>query len=189
MTELSFGIGCDLYNGALTDDKAATLTASGCTSANHTGPSVIVINDKATRYQGGGASRHNDDDGKMYTLDTGCLHAVAFMAGQGAKARSIGAVKDGSPTLKASPSGLNQVPTVVYPAIARTLTAEGADASPCIDRGQNVVALDCRNLKGNHELSGTIQAKSNGGISLNYINPVIYDARGNGNGGTAVTLT
>lgn len=33
--------------------------------------------------------------------------------------------------------------------------------------------LDCRNLAGNEELSGTLQAKSGSGYSLNYINPVL----------------
>ncbi|MDD4433608.1 MAG: DNA cytosine methyltransferase, partial [Parabacteroides sp.] len=39
---------------------------------------------------------------------------------------------------------------------------------------QPVGSLDCRNLSANHELSGTLQAKNNGGRSLNYINPVAY---------------
>lgn len=55
------------------------------------------------------------------------------------------------------------------------------------------VCLDCRNMTANEELSATLQAKANGGQSLNYINPVaeplIYDARGNGNGQTSPTMT
>lgn len=39
-----------------------------------------------------------------------------------------------------------------------------------------VVYLDCRNMTAKEELSGTLQAKSNGGQSLNYINPVCYAA-------------
>ena len=35
-------------------------------------------------------------------------------------------------------------------------------------------AVDCRNMAVNEELSGTLQAKANGGHSLNYINPVVY---------------
>ena len=35
-------------------------------------------------------------------------------------------------------------------------------------------AVDCRNMAVNEELSGTLQAKENGGHSLNYINPVVY---------------
>ena len=38
----------------------------------------------------------------------------------------------------------------------------------------DVVALDCRNLNGTAELSGTLQAKATGGHSLNYQNPVAY---------------
>ena len=66
--------------------------------------------------------------------------------------------------------------SVVYPEVARTLTAEH-DSSPCVDRGQNVVAIDCRNLNANIEISGTLQAKTNGGYSLNYQNPVVYDGK------------
>ena len=66
--------------------------------------------------------------------------------------------------------------SVVYPEVARTLTAEH-DSSPCVDRGQNVVAIDCRNLNANIEISGTLQAKTNGGQSLNYQNPVVYEPR------------
>lgn len=55
------------------------------------------------------------------------------------------------------------------------------------------VCIDCRNMTANEELSATLQAKGNGGQSLNYINPVaeplIYDARGNGNGITSPTMT
>ena len=43
-----------------------------------------------------------------------------------------------------------------------------------------VVAMDCRNLTGNEEISGTLQAKNQGGHSLNFINPVVYAIEGNG---------
>ena len=39
------------------------------------------------------------------------------------------------------------------------------------DDVDTVVSVDCRNLCENEELSGTIQAKENGGYSLNYQNP------------------
>lgn len=62
-----------------------------------------------------------------------------------------------------------------------------------IDRPAVAFALDCRNTTANEELSATLQAKGNGGQSLNYINPVaeplIYDARGNGDGITSPTMT
>lgn len=62
-----------------------------------------------------------------------------------------------------------------------------------IDRPAVAFAFDCRNMTVNEELSATLQAKDNGGQSLNYINPVaeplIYDARGNGDGQTSPTMT
>lgn len=36
-------IGCDLYNGELTGETAATLGANSCLSANHAGPSVLCF--------------------------------------------------------------------------------------------------------------------------------------------------
>lgn len=51
--------------------------------------------------------------------------------------------------------------------------------SPCIGaQCQATVgvayAADCRNLRLTEEVSGTLQAKENGGFSLNYQNPVVY---------------
>lgn len=56
--------------------------------------------------------------------------------------------------------------------------------SPECNQGGMVVVktIDCRNIALNDELSGTLQAKENGGQSLNYQNPVVYDARCIGNG-------
>lgn len=113
---------------------------------------------------------------------------AAFMGGQGSKAGSIGYSEQVSPTLKSVLSGGNTVPDVVYPEKARTLAARH-DSSPCADRGQNVVALDCRNLIGNADISGTLQAKNEGGFSLNFVNPVVYDCRGNGSGDIVPNLT
>ena len=83
--------------------------------------------------------------------------AICFKARQGAKARSIGASETVTPTL-GSEAGGNSVPGICYPQVDRTLTAEAA--SPCIDRGQNVVCYDargngdgthCPTLTGDHE--------------------------------------
>ena len=124
-----------------------------------------------------------------YTLNTLDRPAVvaAFMGGQGEKAGGIAYSEGVSPTLKSSLSGGNTAPDVVHPSVARTLTARH-DSSPCADRGQNVVALDCRNLNGS-DVSATLQAKSGGGHSLNYQNPVVYDCWGNGEGEIAPTVT
>jgi DNA (cytosine-5)-methyltransferase 1 len=64
----------------------------------------------------------------------------AFMAGQAKNARSIAYNESVSPTLKGSPSGLNQVPCICEPELARALMARG-DSSPCADRGQNIIAF------------------------------------------------
>ena len=112
----------------------------------------------------------------------------SFMGGQGEKAGGIGYGEQVSPTLKSVLSGSNTVPDVVYPEKARTLAARH-DSSPCIDRGQSIVLLDCRNMVGNDGISGTLQAKNEGGFSLNFVNPVVYDCRGNGSGDTVPNLT
>ena len=64
---------------------------------------------------------------------------------------------------------------VCYPDVARSLLARH-DSSPCADRGQNVVCygVDCRNVKIEREKTHTIQAKANGGISLNCTPSVCY---------------
>jgi DNA (cytosine-5)-methyltransferase 1 len=40
------------------------------------------------------------------------------------------------------------------------------------DERSAVASIDCRNLRENGDISGTLQAKSSGGYSLNYQNPV-----------------
>lgn len=49
---------------------------------------------------------------------------LAFSAGQGAKAGGIGAQIEVAPTLKASASGTNMVPVVVYPETYHTITTQ-----------------------------------------------------------------
>lgn len=58
-----------------------------------------------------------------------------------------------------------------------------------VDRPAVAYGVDCRNGALSKDVSGTLQAKPNGGESLNCINPVVYDARGNGDGTVAPTLT
>lgn len=65
---------------------------------------------------------------------------------------------------------------------ARTLDLNGGNPA-CNQGGVCVVSVDRRNMAINNEKSGTLQAKNEGGFSLNFINPVVYDARGNGEGG------
>ena len=65
---------------------------------------------------------------------------AGFVGRQGAKSGSVGYETNKAPTLR---QGITS--DVVYPSVARTLTAEH-DASPCIDRGQNML---CYALQGN----------------------------------------
>lgn len=46
--------------------------------------------------------------------------------------------------------------------------------SNTVDRPAVAYSADCRNMRLNEEISGTLQAKGNGGYSLNYQNPVVY---------------
>ncbi len=85
-----------------------------------------------------------------YTLNTIDRPAICFKPGQGAKARTLGESETSAPTL-ASEAGGNAVPGVVY-------------------------AFDCRNMRANNRLSATLQAKTNGGQSLNFQNPVVYSS-------------
>jgi len=110
---------------------------------------------------------------------------------------------------------------VCYPETARTLAARH-DSSPCVDRGQNVVAYTAKRFSEYDEGCGTLRANGRdvGGVrrasSLSvlcyecqnvctdadkaftlqagrpdqqHIPTVVYDARGNGDGDTAPTMT
>lgn len=149
-----------------------------------------------------------------YTLNTIDRPAICFKAGQGAKARSIEASETVTPTL-GSEAGGNSVPAVCYPRvfhsltasnarnvesaqrpncicypqIARTLTAE-ADASPCIDRGQNVVCYDTTQITSPQNYSNPKNGDPCHPLAAQQHPPlVVYDARGNGDGAHCPTLT
>lgn len=136
-------VGLDLYNLGVTGDVAASLTTATGQGPANTGPSVLV---------------------------------AAFSAGQGEKAGGIGWQEECSPSLKAAASGTNMTPTVMVQQ-AFGLYKESEVGSACKQRDHKdatdlVVSVDCRNGYENNELSGTIQAKENGGQSLDYINHV-----------------
>jgi DNA (cytosine-5)-methyltransferase 1 len=124
--------------------------------------SAIPINDKATRYKGGGPTRN--DDG----------------AGNGL---GIGKLGDPSPTVTAGDH--HAVATVFNRQrsdrfkeqdIACTQSArQYRDATDLICQkgvAAGVSAVDCRNYKEIGDISGTLQAKDRPGYSLNYQNPV-----------------
>ena len=84
-------------------------------------------------------------------------------------------------------------PAVVYPGVGITSKENASNPKPgdpaptistdsrnyLVQEQQKTYAADCRNLDLNEELSGTLQAKNQGGHSLNYINPVVYSAKEN----------
>lgn len=124
-----------------------------------------------------------------YTLNTIDRPAICFKAGQGGKARSLGESETVAPTL-GSEAGGNSVPSVCYPQIARSLTAE-ADASPCIDRGQNVVCIQNTGYGwwNQGDIAETLRTPTGGdGTKANLV-VELYDARGNGDGTHCPTLT
>jgi DNA (cytosine-5)-methyltransferase 1 len=84
-----------------------------------------------------------------------CEPIGVFMAGQGAKARTIGYSEDAAPTLKSTNSGGNTVPSVVF-------------------------GVDCRNASLDAETTHTLQAKPGGGFSLNCTPSVCYASTGYG---------
>lgn len=106
-------------------------------------------------------------------------YVAAFMGGQGAKARTIAYSEEVSPSIKSVPSGSNTVPDVCYAVRTRNTMANGwgvAENANTLDtsEGQAVAySVDCRNMNLTKE-HGTLQAKENGGQSLNYMGAVCY---------------
>ena len=165
---------------------------------------IILRHNKLGKGTGFGAGKAGDP---AFTLQATHPHMVAgFVGRQGAKSGSVGFEKGKAPTLR---QGITS--DVVYPNVARTLTAEH-DASPCIDRGQNML---CYALQGNG-IDRALTAGCNGSgwreqacYTLNTIDrhgvcyapngnhygtggdaaAVVYDCRGNGDGFHVPTLT
>jgi DNA (cytosine-5)-methyltransferase 1 len=124
---------------------------------------------------------------------------AAFMGGQGVKAGGIGYQEEVSPTLKASPSGGNTVPDVVYALQGNGI--DRADTAGCngkgwredqmytlntIDRPALCFANRPFNAGDTSDVVKTLcatEASKQPGIT------VVYDARGNGDGEKAATIT
>lgn len=156
----------------------------------------IPIQDKATRCNGGGETRDNDGAGNGLgignsgdpspTLTSGDRHAVAAYCLQG---NMIGREDHNGPR----GNGVNEdvsftLNTVDQHCIAATFNRQRSDlfqqgdvastqtARQCKDATdlicQAPAAVDCRNFRESEEISGTLQAKTTPGYSLNYQNPV-----------------
>lgn len=144
------------------DDKAPTLTAAAGMSGNNQ-PVVIPINDKATRFKGGGDTRKNDGSGNGLgigkdgdpapTITSADKHIVAaFKSGQGAKAGSIGYEEEVSPTLSAVSSGTNQIPAILDMSHANDVIRECGEVVPSLQArmgtGGNQVPLTYQQVTG-----------------------------------------
>lgn len=148
-----------------TDDRAPTLTAAAGMSGNNQPVVAIPINDKATRWQGGGESRNHDGSGNGLgigiegdpspTLTAGDRHGVmcaGFKLGNSEQARSIGYQEELSPTLNAECGG--NKPAVVAPSVAMDMTHACDVIREC---GEQVPALQARMGTGGNQVPLTYQ--------------------------------
>lgn len=156
----------DCQSKRIFDINGKSPTLQGGVGGGVNNPAIfaaIPINDKATRWQGGGESRNHDGSGNGLgigkegdpspTLTAGDRHGVlcaGFKAGQGAQAGGIGYSEEVAPTLTVAPSGTNQTPAVV-----------ALDMTPACDVirecGEQVPALQARMGTGGNQVPLTYQ--------------------------------
>lgn len=147
---------------------------------------AIPINDKATRWQGGGESRNHDGSGNGLgigkegdpspTLTAGDRHGVVALDMTHA-CDVIRECGEQAPSLQARMgTGGNQVPLTYqmngfgdYRAAEVASSCKQRDFKDSTDL---VCAVDCRNFREGGEVNGTLQAKESGGQSLNLNNTV-----------------
>ena len=143
---------------------------------------AIPINDKATRWQGGGESRNHDGSGNGLgigkegdpspTLTAGDRHGVVALDMTHA-CDVIRERGEQAPTLQARMgTGGNQVP-LTY-GIGNGQANEASQTLNTMHDAQAVMcsSVDFRNFRDGGEVNGTLQAKESGGQSLNLNNTV-----------------
>ena len=152
---------------------------------------AIPINDKSTRWQGGGESRNHDCSGNGLgigkegdpspTLTAGDRHGVMAVALDMTHACDvIRECGEQVPALQARMgTGGNQVPLTYgigngQAHEASIMTEEVSQTLNTMHDDQAVMcsAVDCRNFTEGGEINGTLQAKESGGQSLNLNNTV-----------------
>lgn len=173
--ERSGGSGLGIRPG----DKMYTLTAKDVHGV------CIPINDKATRYKGGGSSRNHDGSGNGLgvgadgdpspTLTAGDRHAVVYAIDQQGGKGGANYAKDVMPTICSDSHGTPHA--VAYSIGNGQLNqigmSEVCNTLDCMHDKQAVLVgeahgIDCRNMNEYEELYPTLQAKPNGGQSLNF---------------------
>ena len=184
----------DCQSKRIFDTNGKSPTLQGGVGGGVNNPAIfaaIPINDKATRWQGGGESRNHDGSGNGLgigkegdpspTLTAGDRHGVMAVALDMTHACDvIRECGEQVPALQARMgTGGNQVPltygigngqaceaSIMAEELAQTLnTMHDAQAVMCS-------AVDCRNFTEGGEVNGTLQAKESGGQSLNLNNTV-----------------
>ena len=177
------------HSGFYEAKTARTLDSNGGNPCcNQGGIAVVAFTDNFVCEpvcvdQGGGKSNCTVDEGISPPL--ACTHggspAVAFAQNQRNEVRDLG---NKAEALAAEP-GMHQQTYVIQGSMIGRKDENGPQGDGVnedvsftlntIDRHAVVApafAIDCRNHTANYELSGVLQAKSNGGQSLNFINPV-----------------
>lgn len=147
-------VGCDLYNGAVSGDKAVTLTANAGASATHAGPTVM----EPVAYNG---SNITSPINKTNPQPGDPCHMLFQPTAYGISSYHSNAMLSDNPN-----SGVYEADT------ARTLDSQNCGYPGCNQGGMIIVhAVDARNgTEG--DVNGTLQAKSNGGVSLNCNNVI-----------------
>lgn len=153
----------DCQSKRIFDTNGKSPTLQGGVGGGVNNPAIfatIPINDKATRWQGGGESRNHDGSGNGLgigkegdpspTLTAGDRHGVmcaGFKLGNSEQARSIGYQEELSPTLNAECGG--NKPAVVAPAVALDMTHACDVIREC---GEQVSALQARMGTGGNQV-------------------------------------
>lgn len=213
--ETGQGTAQDTEGSAGRGDSLKGLNLRDCGGVNNRTEIYALQGNGIDRAETAGCNGKGWREDVCYTLNTIDRPAICFKAGQGAKARSMGESEMVAPTL-GSEAGGNSVPAVCYPKvfhtltaanagnvesaqqpncvcypqIARTLTAE-ADASPCIDRRQNVVCVQNTGYGwwNQENIAETLHTPAGGDSTKANLVIACYDACGNGNGAHCPTLT
>ena len=160
--------GWDCQSKRIFDTNGKSPTLQGGVGGGVNNPAIfaaIPINDKATRWQGGGESRNHDGSGNGLgvgkegdpspTLTAGDRHGVmcaGFKLGNSEQARSIGYQEELSPTLNAECGG--NKPAVVAPAVALDMTHACDAIREC---GEQVPASQARMGTGGNQVPLTYQ--------------------------------
>lgn len=182
----------DCQSKRIFDTNGKSPTLQGGVGGGVNNPAIFVaipINDKATRWQGGGESRNHDGSGNGLGIGKEGDPSPTLNAECGGNKPAVVALDmthacdvirecgEQAPSLQARMgTGRNQVPLTYqmngfgdYRAAEVASSCKQRDFKDSTDL---VCAVDCRNFREGGEVNGTLQAKESGGQSLNLNNTV-----------------